>query len=96
MPSRRSARRLTLSARSKIGSNHGHCIDLSQDGLRWVGIQTDLEPKEVILELEPGYEVSITGTVVWTAIEGGLQTLGFKFDRPLPTIYGWFKMMEAA
>ena len=85
-----------MSANSKIGSQHGHCVDLSQDGLRWIGAKTDNIPQEVILELEPGYEVAIPGTVVWSVIEGGLQVLGFKFDRPLPTLYGWFKMMEAA
>lgn len=85
-----------MSARSKIGNHHGHCVDLSQDGLRWVGTTPDQTPQEVVIELEPGYEVSIRGQVVWSALQEGVQVLGFKFERPLPTIYGWFKMMEAA
>ena len=71
-------------------------MNLSQSGLRWVGEDLSEWPEQVTIELEPGYEIPITGRVVWSAFRDGVSILGFEFDQPLPTVYGWFKMMEAA
>ena len=96
MPSRRRSRRLNLSARIRVGTRRGSCVNLSQTGMRWSGESIPDWTREITLELEPGYEVAIQGRVVWSTLENGVSTLGFAFDRPLPTVYGWFKMLEVA